>query len=228
MCNEISGWDFVNGDNYPYDDYKYKHGSVISYIIHDELNKRGIANQILPVKIADDNGQSTLFTALCGLKHAIDVDVEVINLSFAWTHHDPHAYDMFGDLISKTSAIIVCSAGNEDKDNDVSPHYPSNFPHNHVISVAAAEASLNNSAGYSNFGDITVDYYAKGNKIYFPLGSGNNRVIHNGTSFATPLLSARVAELISNNFSNMRAELSQQFAVPIEFDKPVFYMQLIQ
>jgi subtilisin family serine protease len=228
LCNEVSGWNFVHGNNFPCDDDRYKHGTVIANVIHSELQQRGIAHQILPVKTADAQGFSDYFTTFCGLQYAIEMQADVINLSFGWKNNDPYVYDLFSDLVNTTDATIVCSAGNDNLDNDVFPHYPSSLPHQNVLSVAAAKANFNNAANYSNYGQTTVDFFAKGNKIYFPLNNSTNVVSHYGTSFATPLVSARTAELISNGILDVRVNLIQQFGRSVSFQKPVYYMHLIQ
>jgi subtilisin family serine protease len=226
LCNEESGRDFVNNDNIPYDDDIFKHGTIAAYIVHKNLVGR-IDHQILPVKIANAYGNSTYFDTLCGLRYAIEKESDVINMSFGWTDPNQDIYNLFSDLIDTTDAILVTSAGNDDDDNDIKPHYPSNFPQNHVLAVAAAKDNLNDAALYSNFGKTTVDFYAVGNKIPFPLRTPNNFVNANGTSFAAPLIAARVAELISNNLKDIRVELSKQFGTTINYSKPVFYSKRI-
>jgi hypothetical protein len=225
--NEISGWNFSYSNNYPLDDDRHKHGTIIAHVIHNELKQRGVTHQILPVKTADAQGFSNYFTTLCGLLYAIEREAEVINLSFGWKTSDPMVYSLFHDVIDTTNAIIVCSAGNDNLDNDIFPHYPSNLPYDHVLSVAAAKANFSNAAGYSNYGQTTVDFYARGNKIYFPLGGGTNMISHYGTSFATPHVAAKVAELIFNGHTDIRTDLVQQFGEEVGFQKPVYYMNVI-
>lgn len=228
-CGEKSGWDFVNQDENTHDDNLYLHGTVVSYIIHDQLKKEDVNHQILPVKIADHDGKSTFFNTLCGLQYAIGKEADVINLSFGWNNSAFDVEKMFSDLIDTTDAIIVTSAGNKDQDNDIQSHYPSNFPQDHVLAVAAAKDDVSDVASYSNYGISTVDFYAIGNKIAFPLATPNTFSNFYGTSFATPQVSAKVAELLSNDFQNIRIELRQQFSVPVDyFSKPVFYMELIE
>lgn len=228
-CDTISGWDFVNSDRNTYDDDVYKHGTVISYVIHNQLINSKIDHQILPVKIADADGKSTFFNALCGLQYAIDEESDVINLSFGWTATDLIVYDIFSNLIDTTDAIIVTSAGNNDQDNDAIPHYPSNFPQDHVLAIAAAKYNLSDATSYSNYGASTVYGYAIGNKIPFPLKNPNTFSHFNGTSFATPIVSAKVAELISYGSQNIREDLLQQFAFDVNyFSKPVQNMKLIR
>lgn len=226
-CNEESGRDFINNDNNPYDDDPFLHGTVVSYIIHNQLNLRGVDHQILPVKMADQDGKSTYFATLCSLEYAKDKEADVINMSFGWESSDPNIYDLFSDLIDTIDAVIVTSAGNKNKDNDTNPHYPSNFPQDQVLAVASAKFNLNNAALYSNFGASTVDVYAIGNQIPFPLKTQNTFANFRGTSFAAPRVSARVAELLWNNFEDIRNELIQQYGTQVNYSKPVFYSRRV-
>ena len=227
-CNEPSGYDFVNRNANAFDDDPLKHGSAVSYVIYNELTSRNIPFQILPVKVADAQGKSTFFWTFCGLLYAIHHNVDVINMSLGWTSYDPHAHAMFSQLIGSTSAIIVASAGNNDSDNDLIPHYPSNFQHSNVISFAASNVDQTSATIYSNYGANTVDFFAVGNKIYFPLLPTQNVVSHNGTSFAAPLGTSRVAELILGNYGDMIAALRQEFSVRVSFTKQVIYSELIE
>ncbi|MFK7748248.1 MAG: S8 family serine peptidase [Kordia sp.] len=227
-CGEESGWDFVNNSSNTYDDDIKKHGTVVSYVIHKELAGIDVNHQILPVKIADFDGTSTFFNTLCGLQYAIQKDADVINMSFGWETTNTDIYMMFSDLIDTTDGIIVTSAGNKDQDNDTKPHYPSNFTQNHVIAVAAANTSLSDVTSYSNYGRNSVDFYAIGNNIMFPLRTSNTFVKFKGTSFAAPFVSAKVAELLANNLRDVRPQLRQQFGSRVNYSKAVFYMELIE
>ena len=228
-CNENSGWDFVNNDHNTYDDGKYMHGTVVSHVIHNTLKANGVDHQIMPVKIADTDGKSTYFDTFCGLKYAIEHEVDVINMSFGWHSTSQDVYDLFSDLIQSTTAIMVTSAGNSNYNNDIISHYPSNFPYDHVLSVAAARNDLTKAATYSNYGANTVDFYAIGNKISFPLKTPNTFANFRGTSFAAPYVSARVAELLANGSQQIKVELDQQFGETVPYtSKPVFYMKRIK
>ncbi len=224
-CGDISGWDFVDKDNNTYDDDINKHGTVVSYVIHKELTERGIGHQILPVKTIDKKGNSTFFDTFCGLKYAIERDADVINMSFGWTGYNEEVNELFANLIATTKTTFVASAGNRNEDNDILPHYPSNFQNNNLISVAASKFEQADAAGYTNYGENTVDFYAIGNKISFPLTTPNTFINFKGTSFAAPLVSARVAELLSYNVEEIKYGLNVQFGVQINYpSKPVFYM----
>ncbi len=228
-CNEASGRDFVNNDNNTYDDNPFLHGTAVAYAIHNQLINSGIEYQILPIKVVDYDGKSTFFNTLCGLEYAIKKESHLINMSLGWNGTDPDLYAMFSDLIDTTEAIIVTSAGNKNLNNDVYAHYPSNFPQDHVLSIAAAKYNLNDATLFTNFGATTVDFFAIGNKISFPLATPNTSSFFSGTSFAAAKVTGRVAEILSNDTENIRTKLRQEFGINVDyFSKPVFYMELIE
>lgn len=227
LCGEESGWDFVNQDSNPYDDYPEIHGTMVSYIIHRELTQKNIDHQILPVKIADSNGVATFFDTLCGLVYATEKQSDVINMSFGWYNSDPYSYAMFSNVIDSTQSILVTSAGNKNNDNDKVKHYPSGFPQDNVFAIAAAKKNVRDAALYTNFGNVSVDFYALGNKIPFPLWTPNTHVNFTGTSFAAPLVSSRVAELLANKANNIRAALIDILGVDVNYAKPVYYKKRI-
>ena len=80
----ISGWDFVNNVNDPYDNNPGKHGTVVSSIIYDEFKLRSNAPfQIMPIKAFQADGSASYFDVLCATNFALDY-ADVINMSFGW------------------------------------------------------------------------------------------------------------------------------------------------
>ena len=194
-----SGWDFVNHDPNCFDDNNGRHGSVVSSIITKVLNESlpTVPHQILPLKVCDALGKASYFNFLCatnyGLEHA-----KILQMSLGW--YD----DGFGDFVNTIfsnlitaypEAIIITSAGNASNNNDILAHYPSGYPQDNIIAVAAANKNVNqattfdfsNIASFSNYGIESVDFFAKGQNIPF-LGYEMS-----GTSFAAPLVTAVVA-----------------------------------
>lgn len=227
LCAHESGWDFVNHDSNPFDDYARIHGTVVSYIIHNELSMKGVDHQILPIKVADANGVATFFDTLCGLSYAIEIQADVINMSLGWYGSDSLSNNMFSSLIDSTSSTIVTSAGNRSNNNDALAHYPSGFSQDHVLAIAATKSDLKAAAAYSNFGATSVDFYAVGDNIPFPLWTANRYANFTGTSFATPLVTARVAELVSYKNYNVRTTLIDRLGVDVRYSKPVSYKKRI-
>ena len=104
--------------------------------------------------------------------------------------------------------LHAAAAGNGDPftgipiDNDFTPHYPSSYNLDNIISVAATDHD-DNYAGFSNYGKFSVDLAAPGVSILSTvLSSGYST--KNGTSMATPHV-AGAAALIWAEYPNLTA-----------------------
>ncbi|MBF04112.1 MAG: hypothetical protein CMP76_12525 [Flavobacterium sp.] len=195
----LSGWDFVNHDHNTFDDNNGRHGTVVSSIITSILNESAsaIPHQIMPLKVCDQYGKASYFDFLCatnfGLEHA-----DILQMSLGW--YDDGFGDFLNTIISSLinenpEVIIVTSAGNQQNNNDILPHYPSGYTHDNIIAVAAANKYANetiyfgtsNIANFSNYGLESVDVFSRGENIPF-LGYGMS-----GTSFAAPFVTGVIA-----------------------------------
>ncbi|NHN25778.1 S8 family serine peptidase [Flavobacterium jejuense] len=235
-----SGWDFVNDDNNCFDDNNGRHGTVVSSIITKILNESvpTVPHQIMPLKVCNEYGRASYFNFLCatsfGLEHA-----EILQMSLGW--YD----DGFGDFLNtimstlieaNPNALIITSAGNLESNNDYYAHYPSGYVHDNIIAVAASNKLVtsdayfdaSNIAWFSNYGNESVDVFAKGENIPF-LGYEMQ-----GTSFAAPVVTAVVARIKNSNPSYNSNELKTQLInsginCPLSFDtlKKVKYNKII-
>lgn len=188
---EISGWDFVHGDNIPED--QNGHGTAVTGLIVENLMELGIPFQILPIKAFDANGEGSYFDIMCATNFALlKQNVKVVNLSFGGLGANLH---MLGDIIASAEEdiIVVTSAGNTGTNNDQIPHYPSSCQSENVLSVASLNQFHNGLASFSNIGANEVDIAAPGENLSF-----NNHLI-SGTSFSSALVSAKLAEAVYNN-----------------------------
>ena len=194
------GWDFVNQDNDPYDDYG--HGTIVSSIIYNELTNSNVNFSILPIKTFDATGNGEYFDILCGFKYAVNKpNVDIVNMSFGWYNS---GYDLLNTFITEAQDdfIINTSAGNETLNTDYIDHTPSTFDSENIISVAALSNNPLNIdlAWFSNYGTSTVDIAAKGENIQFYLNSVDYIMAH-GTSFSCAYTSAFSGKLYTNGMS---------------------------
>ncbi len=187
---EVFGWNFVDDNNNPYDDYYGKHGTINTAIIHGSLIAEDVPHRILPVKVANAEGQVKYFDALCGFIYAAQKeDVKIINMSFGWYDHE---LEILNDLIDDASIekLVVASAGNRHNNNDIKTHFPSSFTNENVFAIAAfdntnmtEDVMMGNVhlADYSNFGTTSVDMACPGR---FSFNYQGNSLYVSGTSYS--------------------------------------------
>ena len=191
----VPGYDFVNNDSDPSDDFG--HGTMVAGIAAAQTNNgRGVAGatwqgMIMPVKVLDSHGSATDFDIAAGIHYAVDHGAGVINMSLG----GPGASDTLQqavDYATSHNVVVVAAAGNDGGTADASvPHYPAAC--NGVIAVGATDAS-GRLADFSSYGPW-VSVLAPGVGIvstevptasngYSYYGSGD------GTSFSSPLVAA--------------------------------------
>ena len=188
-----SGWDFLNNDHDPFDDNPRKHGTIIAEKIHSILTLKGVPHQILPIKAFDVQGVGSYFDVVCATNHAVRF-ANIINMSFGWPEDTfgDFADTIFSTLISSNPQVMfVASAGNEGVNNDTTPHFPSSYPQANISAVAASNQAHSNIAWFSNYGPVTVDYFASGYSYFL-----GDEVY--GTSFSAPVVAAEIADIMNN------------------------------
>ena len=117
------------------------------------------------------------------MRTTYDVNVRVTNNSWGG---GGYSSAMNNALTASGNAgiLFVAAAGNSASNNDYSPHYPSNYTHDSVISVAATDDD-DQLAWFSSYGATTVDLAAPGVSIYSTMPGGSYGTM-SGTSMATP------------------------------------------
>lgn len=204
----IKGADYVDKDYEPLDEHG--HGTHVSGIIAAGLNNAiGVAGiapnvRILAVRVLDKNGSGNLYNIAKGIAYAANQGAKVINLSLG----SPPGGGMMRTLANFLAryanykgSLIVAAAGNSAG--------PIGFPAaaSRFLSVGALNEQ-NYLASFSNRG-AELDVVAPGVNIMstFPtyevtanaLGLPQNYAALNGTSMATPMVSALAALIWSQD-----------------------------
>ncbi len=163
----------------------FGHGTMVAGLIHVTAPEAAL----VPVKAFDSTGESTLFLAIAGVYAAIQLDVDVINMSFS-IGGDSDAFERALSLAWNEGIALVASVGNDAKDaKDV---YPAAYPT--VIAVAATDFD-DHLASFSNYGkQVTVTAPGQGVVSTFPGGLWAKA---SGTSFSAPIVTGSVALLVS-------------------------------
>ncbi len=150
---------------------------------------------LVPVKALDSTGSGYLSDIAAGIHYALDRNVSVISMSLGGESNS----ELLEDAIAAAKAkniVVVVAAGNESANNDVTPSYPANSPHDNVISVAATD-SRDILADFSNYGVSKVDVAAPGVDIVSTVRGGY--ASYSGTSMATPHVAGLAALIKATN-----------------------------
>jgi len=164
--DDVRGWDFIQNNNAPGANDSRGHGTHVAGIIAAEANNvNGVAGvnwsaRIMPLRFINSFGVGTTSDAVLAMEYANAKGADVINNSWGGGGYS----QALKDAIDVSPALVVCAAGNEGSDNDTIPHYPSSYPSDNVIAVAATD-NTDKLAIFSNFGATSVDVAAPGQDI---------------------------------------------------------------
>lgn len=199
----VAGYDFVNNDADPTDDFG--HGTHVAGIAAAVTNNAaGMAGvswgaRIMPVKVLNASGNGSYANVAAGIIWAADHGAQVINLSLGGTSASATLQDAVNYAYS-LDVTIVAAAGNVAV-GSYSVLYPARLPH--VIAVTAID-NTNTVAGFSRFGP-EVDVAAPGVDIFSTLPAGTYGV-DSGTSMASPFV-AGLAALLRSLHGNTSPDL---------------------
>ncbi|OQB36232.1 MAG: Halolysin precursor [Euryarchaeota archaeon ADurb.Bin165] len=192
------GYNVIAGNPDPMDDNG--HGTHCAGIIgaagDNGTGGSGIAWQtkLMAVKAIGADGKAYTSDIIKGIEYAKTAGADIISCSFGGPENSQVLYE----TISGTPALFICAAGNQAKDNDKVPHYPSSYQLPNVIGVAATTAS-DILVSSSNYG-TSVHLAAPGGEMYstaLTMPDGSRYRYMTGTSQATAFV-AGMAALIKN------------------------------
>jgi subtilisin family serine protease len=228
--DDWKGWNFINESNNAYDDNMHgTHCAGTIGAIGD--NNTGVAGvnwtvKLMPLKFLDSYGSGTTTNAIQAIEYAVDMGVQILSNSWGSTGFSQALADAV-DEANNAGILFVAAAGNDGTDNDVLPHYPSNYTFANIVAVAASDhgdkralwgsGGGDDGCGFvcsnamaatpgSNYGKTTVDIAAPGKDILSTV-PGNSYASLSGTSMATPHVAGAAALLLSVNPNLSIAEL---------------------
>jgi cell wall-associated protease len=205
---------------------------IIAQVRNNGIGGDGVAEnvKIMPVRAVPNGDEYDKDIALA-IRYAVDNGAKVINGSFG-KDFSPHAqwvYDAIKYAESK-DVLIVHAAGNDSKNIDTEPNFPSDEVDgkeiaDNLLTIGALNYQYGEKlvATFSNYGKMNVDVYAPGVKIYATV-PGNKYKYLQGTSMAAPN-AAGVAALVRSYYPNLKAgqvkRILMQSGTPIALDVKV-------
>jgi thermitase len=200
FIDDINGVNFVEANiptSNPHDDNG--HGTHCAGTIGAVSNKDGIVGvawkvKLMPVKFLGGSGGGTLEGAIRSIDYAVKMGAHILSNSWGGGGSSQLLQEAI-ERAEKAGTLFVAAAGNSGMNNDTSPHYPSSYPVNNVLSVADID-NRGEVAGFSNTGKKSVSVAAPGVNIYSTYLNGGYEWL-SGTSMATPHVSGLAALLLA-------------------------------
>ncbi|MFP5248048.1 MAG: S8 family serine peptidase, partial [Thermoanaerobaculia bacterium] len=164
---------------------------------------------IMALKFLGSSGSGTTAGAIAAIDFAIQAKIDGVNvrvLSNSWGGGGFSKALL--DVINKANEhdiLFVAAAGNDSSNNDIGPHYPSNYATPNMLSVAATN-NRDELAYFSNYGPTTVHLGAPGQSILSSV-PGSAYTYFSGTSMATPHVSGVAALVLAKTPSLTTTEL---------------------
>ena len=175
-----SGDDTCNDDLY--------HGTHVTGTIC-EMTPKNV--KILPIKVFDTDGSASDEQIYLGIMYALEQKADIVNMSFGGLGVSQLEIEAL--TIADENGMICCAASGNNSD-DAGYYYPGSI--DSCITVGAVTQDMERAA-FSNYGD-SVDVVAPGYGIMsYVLGTEQKKEAKNGTSMATPHVTACCALLRS-------------------------------
>ncbi|MDR0914378.1 MAG: S8 family serine peptidase [Oscillospiraceae bacterium] len=211
----------VRESNSSVSDHKTFCAGIIAAVPDNNIGIAGVANSPEHPNTVKVKGIEGVFTRV--FQYAANIGVSIISISTFEGGYDENGVavyfppnDAYRQSIDSYNGLVVCSAGNQNRDNDNGEdggyqHFPSSYECDNIIAVAATNNTGTDLAGFSNYGHTSVDIAAPGSSIVstgyavinnepsFTYGTAN------GTSAAAPFV-AGVAALIKSKYPDMTPE----------------------
>ena len=214
----LPGWDFVNGDADPTDDFGHGTGtsSMAAALTNNGIGVAGVCPgcRLLPVKVMDSNGSGSHSDIAAGIVWATDQGADVINLSIGGTG----TTTVLADAVAYAEGhgvLVVAAAGNS---GNTTLFYPAAYPG--VVSVGGTDY-LDQRELQSNYGawvSIAAPFCSPALTPTTMNPSGINYSAC-GTSFSSPMVAGTAGLMISANPSataaDLRAALLATASVPV-------------
>lgn len=196
VVDDIHGYNAFANTGDPMDGHG--HGShcagTIAGVGNNETGVVGVNHNanLMAVKIFSDAGSTSAAAIIRGIQYSTKMGARITSNSWGGGGANAGIEQAFKD----SSALHIIAAGNSAYDNDKRPNYPSNYPGDHIVAVAATDHK-DGLARFSQWGKMNVDLGAPGVDILSTVPGGYDT--YSGTSMATPHV-AGAATLIASAY----------------------------
>ena len=206
--NVVQGYDFINNTPTYYglcEGSYFNHGTGVAGVIGAVGNNGvGISGVNMRVKIVPlvANYSDQYVNAI---NYAARQNIKIINSSMLFDY----PIDSFEQAIDNYKGLLICCAGNNGENLDISPSYPSCYNAENIISVGATKEDKTPRTS-TNYSTTHVDLMAPGENIYTThLDDDRNYgyAYWHGTSLSSPLVAGVASLLLSYNPGLTSAQL---------------------
>ena len=196
--DDVHGWDFVNDDNDPDDDSG--HGTHVGGIIAasggNAVGVTGVcwSARMLPLKFLDETGSGATSDAILAIQYAVRMGAKVANASWGSFFYSSALRAAIHEA-GEHGLLLITASGNDALDNELHPHYPSDYDLDNIISVTSTDRN-DALSFFADYGAQSVDLGAPGYDVLstFP---GGRYVRLAGTSMSCAFVSGAACLLWS-------------------------------
>lgn len=200
--NIVPGWNFYDNNSNTSDiiGHGTKVAGTAAMAANNSSGSAGVAwgAKIMPIRISSPDGFATWSIVAQGINWAADNGARVVNVSFDNLSGSSTVQSAAQYMRSK-GGVVVVAAGNSGGLVNIAAN-------DSMLSVAATDSN-DQRASFSSYGNY-VDIAAPGVDIFAP-SVGGNYSINWGTSFASPIVAATAALMISANNNLSPTDIDQ-------------------
>ncbi|MBA3071949.1 MAG: S8 family serine peptidase [Nitrospirae bacterium] len=201
-ANYAGGYDFVNKDNYPFDDNGHgTHVAGIAAAVDNNAGVVGVAPEawLYALKVLGANGSGRYSDVVAALQWAVDNGMEITNNSYGSSTNPGITVEQAFDNAYNAGLLHVAAAGNSGNikgtgDNVI---YPARYAS--VIAIAATD-NTDKRASFSSTG-TAVELAAPGVSINSTV-PGGGYASWNGTSMASPHVAGTAALVVASGVTD--------------------------
>jgi serine protease len=144
---------------------RHGHGTNISGLIHERARGVNYCQIVLKFFDTDETSGDTIANMANAIRHAVDLNVDIINISAGGIGFDQRESDAV-KLALERGIKVVAAAGNESKNIDFSPYFPASYDRRIYVIGSVGHTLIRgvHVLSTSNYG-IRVTCFERGRKM---------------------------------------------------------------